>query len=163
MPGRGVVSPRAWGLVASEVAVLLPPPAEPASFWLQVGCLVYSGPTERSARCGWPGLCAEGEYASQRSASREKGREEMGIANHICSRLGKERKSLQFSYRSTGTACVRMGFVSIVFSRSCDRSHGFKPVVHTVLYPAFLVITYQPFPIIIYSFRTHHFGRLVFH
>lgn len=60
VPGRGVVGPRAWGLVASEVAVLFPPPAEPASFWLLVGCLVYSGPMERSARCGWPGLCAEG-------------------------------------------------------------------------------------------------------
>ena len=35
-------------------------------------------------------------------------------------------------------------------------------VVHTVLYPAFLLITCQPFPVI-YSFRTHHFGHLMFH
>lgn len=73
----------------------------------------------------------------------------------------KKKRCQQFSYRSTSSAGIGI-FVSIVFSHSGDRSHSFKPVVHTVLYPAFLLITCQPFPVI-YSFRTHHFGHLMFH
>lgn len=74
-----------------------------------------AGSVDRSARSGRPGLRGV-------SAGRQKAREEMGAANHICRRMGKEKEKASAVRLQEHELCWHWDFVSIAFSHSCDRT-----------------------------------------